>query len=81
MRAEPLTAAQSPLSHETMLLTPAVVSVVDGAPVPWVETVAGVAASCAPDHLSTTMEWGPELPEQVTVTVMDAEAVTGAVQM
>jgi hypothetical protein len=48
VREEPLTAAQSPFAHTTTEFDAAVVIVAEGAPVPAVDTVAGVAANWAP---------------------------------
>jgi hypothetical protein len=78
------TAAQSPLTHVTYEPAAAVVTVVDGAPVPvFVAFVAGVAASCAPVHRSNTAECHNDPPDadaNVIVTV-PGEPATTAVQI
>jgi hypothetical protein len=92
VRVDPLTAAQSPLPHTTTEFAAVVVSVADGAPVPAVDTVAGVAANCAlvhlvavrcafncPDCVATVEEIVDEVPPEVTVVVHNAIQVWLAV--
>jgi hypothetical protein len=76
-------AAQSPEHHVTTEPVPVDVNVADGAPVPvLVAFVAGVAASCAPDQRSTTIECQRADPVNACVTVtVPGEPDTVAVWM
>ena len=70
-------ADQSPLSAETNELFATVVIVPIGAPEPTVRLLAGVAASCAPVHRSTTIEC--QLPEDALAGMETVRAVPPAV--
>ena len=65
-------ALQSPSTHVTTLPVPVVVTASDGAPDPLKsEWVAGVAASCAPVHTSTTSARVDVVPPNAAVTVTE----------
>jgi hypothetical protein len=70
-------AAQSPLSHVTVLLAATVVIVFVGAPDPATTLpVAGVAASCADVHTSTMSPRAFAVPANAAVMLTDAPAPT-----
>jgi hypothetical protein len=72
VRLEPLTAAQSPFAQSTTEFAATVVRVADGAPVPDVDTVAGVAASFADVHRFTLIDAFNCVPDDFADDTVDA---------